>query len=232
MTNVQLASQLLTAPRRFFAELAETPRYALPMWLLLLSSAGLVFWFYSVVNIEWLMEQQLASDPRTASMSEAQRAQTARFMTRGLVTWGSLIFAIVLILAFRLVEATFYRFAGSFTGHKRSFRQWFAFAWWTSLPGLIAIIPSALVLTFSHGNQLDASALQPLSLNELFFHRKMGDPGYQLLSNVSVLSALSLALTVYGVKCWSARSWLYSAAFGLFIPLLFVAAIVVVLVRG
>jgi hypothetical protein len=231
MTNVQLAGRLLTAPRRFFADLLEAPRFALPMWLLVLSTCGIVLWFYSVANIEWLIDQQMQSDPRTAQMTEEQRAQAARFVTRGFITWASLIAALVIIFVLRLLEALWYKLAGRVTGHRRSFRQWFAFAWWTSTPGLIAIIPSVLVLAFSPANQLDAGALQPLSLNELFFHRKIGDPGYQVLSNVSALSALSLALTVYGVRCWSGRSWLYSVLFGLFIPLVFAAVVMAFVIR-
>jgi Yip1 domain len=215
MTNAQLAGRLLTAPRRFFDDLAESPRFALPMWAIVLCTAGLVVWFYSVVDLQWIVEQQLQNNPRSGQMTDAQREAAGRFMTRGLLTWGALIATVFFLFAIRLLEALYYRIAGKATGHARSYRQWFAFAWWTSLPGLIGVIPSIITLAFSRNGQIDPAALQPLSLNALFFHLSPKDAGYQVLSNVSVLILVSLALTAFGVRAWSKRSWLYSLVFTL-----------------
>ncbi|MET0291502.1 MAG: YIP1 family protein [Steroidobacteraceae bacterium] len=220
MTNVQLARQLVTAPRRFFTELAETPRYALPMWAIVLTTLVLIFWFYSIANIEWLIEQQLNSNPRTAAMSEAERAQAMRFMTRGMMTSIAVGGGLFIIVAFRLIEAAYYALVGRLTGHRRTFRQWFAFSWWTTAPALIGVVPALLLLAMSTGSPTDVGLLQPLSLNELFFHRRIGEPGFQLFSNVSILTIVTLGLTVYGQKCWSGRSWLYSAVVVLTVPVL------------
>ena len=78
---------------------------------------------------------------------------------------------------------------------------------------MLAAIPALLSLATAETSQLDPGVLQPLSLNELFFHRGMGEPGYQLLSNFGVLQALGLALAVIGVHTWSKRSWLFASVF-------------------
>ncbi len=142
MTNMQLAGRLLTAPRRFFDDLADSPRFALPMWAIVLCTAGMVFWFYSIVDLQWIIDQQLQNNPNAAQMTDAQREAAGRFMTRGLLTWGALIATVFFLFVIRLLEALYYRIAGKATGHARSYRQWFAFAWWTSMPGLIGVIPS------------------------------------------------------------------------------------------
>lgn len=213
MNNVQLAGSLLSSPRRFFAQLEDHPRYALPFWLLLLTSLLLTCWYYGVVDIEWLKELQMNADARTAQMSEAQREAAARFLTRGLLL-GLSAGAIVLVsLLTRLLEALYYRALGPAFGLRRTFRQWFAFSSWTALPHVIAVVPAVLVLLFADTAHLGPGAIQPLSFNELIFHRPMGSPGYNFLAAVGVLHLVTLALAVYGVKCWSKRSWLFSALF-------------------
>jgi hypothetical protein len=232
MTNMKLAGSLLTAPRRFFSELAEFPRYALPLWLLLLTTCGLLLWYYAIVDMDWFREQQLSVNPNTAKMSEAERQRAAAFMTRGVLVGGGAGGAVVALMIWRLLEALYYKIVGGLTKHRRTFRQWWAFSWWTTTPLLVGIVPSALLLLFSPTTQIDPSALQSLSLNELFFHRKQGEQGFLLLSNLSVLTVFSLGLTVYGLKCWSGRSWLYSSLVGLAVPVLLIGGVAAFTLSG
>jgi len=222
MTNSQLLGRLFASPRRFFDDLAESPRFALPMWLILFVTLGTVVWFYSVADVRQLIEQQMASNPR---LTDAQREAAARFMSRGLLTVTSAVSVVVILFVFRLLEALYYRVVGSMTRHARSYRQWFAFAWWTALPALVGVIPTIIVLAFSAPSQLDAGSLQPLSLNALFFHLKPGEPGYQATTNISIVMLLSIALTIFGLRCWSKRSWLYAVVVTLAPAVLFALAI-------
>jgi hypothetical protein len=223
MTNSQLLGRLVSSPRQFFDDLTESPRFALPMWLIVIVTVGLVFWFYSVADVQQLIEQQVSANP---NLTDAQRDQAAKFMSRGLITWSSVIVVFIGLFVFRLLEALYYRVAGKLTGHARTYRQWFAFAWWTAMPGLIGAIPTIIVLLFSPASQLDATAIQPLSLNSLFFHLKPGQSGYQAVQNISIVMLLSIALTVFGVRCWSKRSWLYATVITL-LPAALLAAILV-----
>jgi Yip1-like protein len=231
MTNTQLLGRLFASPRRFFDDLADSPRFALPMWLILFVTVGTVVWFYGVADIQQLIEQQLASNPRAAQMTDAQREAAGRFMSRGILTTSSAVAVVVVLFVFRLLEALYYRVVGRMTGHARTYRQWFAFAWWTAIPGLIGAIPTIIVLAFSPASQLDAGALQPLSLNSLFFHLKPGQTGYQATTNVSIVMLLSIALTILGIRCWSRRSWLYSCVVTL-APAVVLAAGLFLIVQG
>lgn len=225
MTNTQLLARLVASPRRFFDDLTDSPRFALPMWLIVVVTALVIYWFYSVADIAQIIDQQLSSNPRAARMTDEQRAAAARFMTRGFLTWSSVIAVIAGSFIIRLLEALYYRIAGRMTGFSRTYRQWFAFAWWTSLPGLVALVPTILVLLLSPAAQIDPSAMQPLSLNSLFFHLEPKDSAYQLTQNVQIVMVLTLGLAVYGVRCWSKRSWLYSAVFAL-LPMFVVGALI------
>jgi hypothetical protein len=105
--------------------------------------------------------------------------------------------------------------AGKVTNVQRGFRQWFALLCWTSMPAVLAAIPSAIVLMTATTTQIDQGDLQPLSLNSLFFHRTFDQSGYTLLTSINLLGLLGMYLLVFGVRTWSGRSWLFSAIFSL-----------------
>lgn len=224
MNNLQLIVALATAPRKAFDELAQKPRWLFPFLLLLGSSLLLTIWYYSKVDLAWLMDEQLRNSPRAAALTEEQRAQMTKAMSPAVVMWSSVIGVVLILMLFRVLEATWYTLAGKVTNVDRGFKQWFALANWTSLPGIIAVIPALIALAMASGSQIDPGVLQPLSLNELFFHRKMGESGYRLLSNFSLVSLIGAVLAIIGVKCWSARSWLFASIFVL-LPLALFGAI-------
>jgi len=107
--------------------------------------------------------------------------------------------------------------AGNVTKVRYSFKQWFALTCWTTLPSVLisTIIAALMILTSSDVTQLSPNALKPLTLNELFFHRAMGQPGQSLLASFDLLSLWSMGLLVVGVRAWSQRSWLFCTLFAL-----------------
>jgi hypothetical protein len=213
--NIELLGLLATSPKQAFAALDARPRIWFPLLLTLLCSVGIIAWYYATVDIEWFADQMLSSGSQTAQMSEAERERAAARMSRAVFLWSSVIGLTVFVLLIRVAEAVYYLLAGNVTGVQRTFRHWFAFSWWTGMPHLLGTIPSALLLLLSDTNQIHAGELNPLSLNELFFHRQLGEPGFELLSNVSLLHALAWALTVIGIRVWSGRSWNFSVIFAL-----------------
>jgi hypothetical protein len=211
MTNLNLIVLLATQPRRAFEELDARPRILFPLLLGLLTTVGLLLWYYAVVDIDWLIDQSLTSSPRAAAMTEAQRAQAAAFLSRRVLMWSSVGGGIVLVLLMRTLEAAYFMLVGKVTNVQRSFKHWFALAWWTSLPLLLTLVPTVLLMLLRHSDQFAADVLQPLSLNALFFNRGMGASGYTLLTTLTLLHPLAWLLSVIGLKTWSGRSWPYSA---------------------
>jgi hypothetical protein len=213
MVNLDILSLLATQPRKAFDALAERPRFWFPLLLTLVVGVATTVWYYRIVDLQWLLDETLRSNPRTASMTEDQRARVLQTMSPGVLMGSSVIAVALLVPLLRAIEATYYLLAGKVTNVQRSFRQWFALSYWSSLPTLLATIPVFFVLATTSNGQIDSSAIQPLSLNELFFHRHMGESGYQLLVTVSVLQPLAWVLSAIGVQQWSKRSWLFSAVY-------------------
>jgi hypothetical protein len=160
----------------------------------------------------------------------AQLAQAAAGRNAIAATLYGIGYTLVLVL-FTLLVALYYLVAGNVTNVRRSYSQWFALTCWTSLPTALNAIPAAVVLATASSNQIPQESLQPLSLNALFFHRAVGEPGYAILANVSVLYLLSIFLTILGIKFFSGRSWLYAFTFWL-TPVVLLTALVWSVVRS
>lgn len=213
MNSFAILQALIFEPKKAFAVLAERPKVAFPLLLLIVASVVTLFWYFSVADAEWLVDQSLRSNPRAAQMTEEQLKQATAFMSPAVIKWTSVIGAVFGILIIRLLEALYFLVAGKITKVQRSYKQWLSLASWSSLPGVLAVIPAAIVLATTTTTQIDQGRLQALSLNSLFFHRSLGEPGYSLLITVNLLQFVGLYLAAVGVRAWSGRSMLFSTVF-------------------
>lgn len=215
MNNGQLLGAIFTSPGAALQELRERPRSLLPLLLVLFGTVAGLVWYYGIVDIDWLREHIVDSNANMRNMPAAQREKAMAGMTRPIMLVSSAVGAIIVILLIRTVEAGYYSLAGKITNVQYSFRHWFALSCWTSMPHLLGVLVTMGYLLLAPTNQLSNEEVQLLSLNELFFHRTAGQPGFMLLSSITILSPWAWALTVLGIKIWSSRSWLFSVLFGL-----------------
>ncbi|HEX3838802.1 MAG TPA: YIP1 family protein [Steroidobacteraceae bacterium] len=216
MTPVQTFVALVTKPRQAFTELEKNPRFAAPMIVLLAANIALLLWFYATVDVDSLINHILAS----RGINAAQRAQIGGLMTRNTLMVSALFTGIVSIVVTQVVEAFYFYFVYTFFEVQRTFRQWFAFTWWCSLPQLITIV-AAVVMIVSGRSPASAGVLSPFSLNELFFHFDLADSGYSLLNSISLVQLLTMLLMVIGAHTWSKRSWASSVVVVILPRLLF-----------
>jgi hypothetical protein len=215
MNDLALLTSLVTSPATTLNSIRERPRFLFPLLVVMIITAGMIYWFYSVVDFEWLKHQLFDNAPQFQKLPEAQRAQAMNFVSRNTMMWGGMIGAIIGIGIAFVLWAACLLLAGKITGVRFKFEQWFALACWTALPAILLnnIIAALIILTSNDSSQLMPDSLQPLSLNELFFHRAMGQPGQSLLSALGLANLWSLGLTALGVRLWSQRSWLFSLLF-------------------
>lgn len=215
MNNIALSVALATAPSSAFAELRERPRFWFPLLLLVATTAAMLFWYYSIVDIEWLKDAMFSNNPDIQKLPEDQRAATMGMMTRTTMLWGSVIGSVVGIPIVFAVSALYLLVAAKVTRLPRElgFKHWFALSCWTSLPLLLSTVVAAIFLIMSDTTQVSPSALQPLSLNELVLHRPFGSPGHSLFESLTIPNLLGWALMIIGVHVWSQRSWLFSSLF-------------------
>lgn len=218
MNGFAMLGLLASQPTRAFEALGRQPRFAFALWVAVAASVLTTFWYYQVVDLPWLLEETLRSNPRTAGLDDAQRARAVQAMSGDMAKVMSVIAVAFMIGAIRLLEATYYLLASKVTHVERSFRHWFALSCWSSMPALLSTVGAAFVLATTNNGQIENGAMNPLSLNELFFHRHMGDPAYSLLVSLGPLQCLAWGLAIVGVRSWSGRSLLFSTVFVLVPP--------------
>jgi hypothetical protein len=207
-----VARLLFSSPTQAFTALKEKPAFGLPMFLTLAFVTAMTAAYYAKVDIAWLNDQVLAG---VRNLTPEQQEMMAKRMTRGMMLWSSAISAPIVLSIVMLLGAAFCVIVGNITNVRYSFSHWFAFSWWASSPQIIGSVASLLILLLSTSTQIGTSAMQPLSLNELVFHRTMSQPGYTLLSSLGLVQVVSLWLTYVGIKTWSGRSTTYCLVFTL-----------------
>lgn len=212
MNNLAILQGLIFEPRSAFAELDARPRFWWPLLLVMVLQGGLAFWYVSFVDLAWLVDEQLRASSAGANFTDAEIARMASAATeqRGVRAVLSGVAGAIAIPLMMLIGALYLLLATKVTGVERSFRHWFALSAWTTLPVmLLGALLGAVALFTASSNQMPQAALQPLSLNELVYHRQPGEPGYTLLSSFNLLQLLSVYLTAVGLKVWAGRSWTY-----------------------
>jgi uncharacterized membrane protein YhdT len=122
-----------------------------------------------------------------------------------------------------LVSALYYLVAAKVTKVPLGYKHWFSMVCWASLPILLNSVVAVIFMLLRDNDQIGPSVLQPLSLNELLFHRPLGSQGQTFLDSLSIPAFISMGLSIIGVRTFSQRSWAYSAV---------VALIPVVLIYG
>ncbi|MEJ0085146.1 MAG: YIP1 family protein [Pseudomonadota bacterium] len=213
MNNLELAGALATAPSTAFTELRERPRYWFPLLAVVLSTAAVVYWYYSIVDVDWLKDALYGNNPDVQKLPEADRAHAMGMISRGTLLWGSVIGTFVAIPIVYLLSSLYYWLAAKVTKVPVGFKHWFVLTSWSALPAVISALVTAILLATSNSTQIGPGVLSPLSLNELVVHRPVGSPGQTLLDTLTIQALLSWVLAIIGVRTWSGRSLGFSAVF-------------------
>jgi hypothetical protein len=211
MNNLDVSVALATAPSSAFAELRERPRSWFPLLLAILATAATVYWYYSVVDIDWLKDTLYASSPQFQQMDEEKRAAAMAALSRTTLQWSSLVGTLIMLPLVFVIWALYLLLAGKVARLSLGFKHWFALVTWCSLPMLLNTVVSGILLLLADNPQIGPGVLQPLSLNELLLHRPFGSPGQGLLESLSIPAFLTWALMIIGIRTWSQRSWALSA---------------------
>ena len=194
------AVNILTAPGQAFIELRQRPKKLFPLALVMISSMVVMFWYFSIVDFDWFIDDSLSA----ADLSEAQlevRREAMLSMSQTTFRMFGVLGGVIGILLMSVLQAGYLSLVSALIGDKFKFSHWFSLIAWTGLPYLLAVIGMAVTIVLSPNGQLSAYDLNPLTLANL---------GVQS-SNASVMTILnalnltliwSLLLVVMAYKQW------------------------------
>lgn len=190
-------------PTATFARLASRRAAWLPVLTVCAANIALFFWYFlGFVDYSWFQEQMLAAIPDPA-MREQQGAMGMSQQTMAYMTAFGGAFSVVVSYA---LTALYLLIVGKFTNRELGFGKGFALAAWAAMPNVLMLVLGAMQMLLASSGQLGLEALNPTSLNQLFFHYEMGHPLAGLLDGISILFAWNLALLVIGYQVWSGAS--------------------------
>lgn len=206
MNTLSLAGTMITHPSAAFVELRERRRFWLPLIALVVGLALQQYWYFTIVDIEWLKDRMYSG----AEMTPEQRQAMMGMMSRNVMLWSSVGSVALIMPLMMALSAVYYLLAGKVTNVQYSFKQWFSFCVWCSVPVIIGLIASYGILLVQDANaQIGPSELSVFSANELF-QLPPSDSGAQLLTQLNPITLWTWAISIIGIKTWSNRSWLFS----------------------
>lgn len=189
-------------PSSTFARLKSKTNAWLPLLVLILLSLGVMYWWISTVDFDWLRAHMLAAQPN--AKPEVREAM-AKFLTPKTMMWSSGIGAVVATVLIAAVTALYYLIAAKVIGSPIGYGKWFGFSIWTSVPRLLGVPLSMLQIVTSHG-QLAPEDLNMVSLNYLLFHLPVSNHWASLVGSIDLTTFWSMALATIGLKAWTGRS--------------------------
>jgi hypothetical protein len=213
MNDLAVATALATSPVSAFTELRERPRFWFPLIVVVLATAVVVGFYYSVVDIEWLKDALYSNNADFQKLPEAQRAQAMAFVGRKTMLISGIVGTCMGLPFFYLVNSLYLLLAAKVTKVQYGLKHWFTLTSWSALPALLSAVIAILLLLIRDNDQVGPGILQPLGLNELVFHRPMGDKVQPWLDALNIPGILGWVLAIIGVRTWTQRSWLFSAVY-------------------
>ena len=193
---------IFTEPAKAFAAVEKRSMIWLPLILMVVGMVGMLFFYYQSVDMSWLQDKMFAGKDMDPAQLEAAKKMVSKNM---LLTTSAIGGAIGPLIMYAIV-ATYFTIVSKITNVPINFGKWFAFATWSSVPGLLAIPLGLLQIVLAQQGQLAPNQLNPLSLNQLFFHLDMNAHWATLLDTINVTTLWTMFVTVVGFETWTKKS--------------------------
>jgi len=197
-------------PRKTLQDLrSHASWWWLPLLLMLALSIAFQLWYANRVDISWFADQTLA--PSAGKMTPDQlRDAHARFSQTSMVVFG--IIGSLFLVIWYLIQALYFMLTAKVGGWQmQGFGNWLNFIGWTSLPGLLGFIASAVYMLSTSSSQISPVDIDVTSLNTLLFHVPYAHNGQALASSLRLTTIWSWVLMVIGVSAWTGKDMMKSA---------------------
>lgn len=203
---IAIAINILTSPAEAFRALEARPTKIFPLALVLLSTSAVLFWYYSIVDFDWFVDDTLS---QLNNLSEAQQADArARMLSMSptMFKWFGLLGSTFGLLGMYIIQSAYLSMASALIGDKYRFSHWFSIIVWTNLPAVLGAIGMMVTILLSPNGQLSVYDLNPLTLANLGMS-SANSSVQTLMNSLNLLMFWSIGLTVMAYKQWVQASW-------------------------
>ena len=210
---INTAINILVSPSEAFTELQQRPSKLFPLALILLSTMAVMFWYFTIVDFDWYIDDTLAvvnldDEPTVIGFfadGEEGQLETAREQMASISQTTFKMFGIfsgaIGTLAVYVLQSGYLSLTSAISGSGQKFGDWFSLVLWTSLPYMLSVVGMVTTIALSPNGQLGAYDLDPLTLANLGM--QSGNSSLTAIFNGISLSMLwGIALTVMGYRQW------------------------------
>jgi hypothetical protein len=202
---------IITAPSAVLARLKEQPSFWLVLLLFVFLTASLQIGYFTFNDEGFIRDQMIEQAMGSRDVTAEQQKQIETAVGNMSFTTAASLAAVstcILVPAILAINALYLSFMSKFSVNQLSFRHFFSLLCWTSVPTLLALAASWLVLLTDANGQVSQAELQPLSVTGL-----LGIPTKsQVLQQFNLMQLWSLILLTLGYQQWTKQSWLASFA--------------------
>jgi hypothetical protein len=197
---INTAVNILLSPGEAFTELQQRPSKLFPLALIVLSTMAVMFWYFSIVDFDWYIDDALAGANLDGEQLEAAREQMASMSQTTFKMIGVFGGAIGIMVLY-VLQAGYLSLASALTGSGQKFSDWYSLVLWTGLPYMLSVVGMVATILLSPNGQLSAYALDPLTLANLGMQSSNGSLT-TIFNGISLPMIWGIALTVMGYRQW------------------------------
>ena len=208
---IMIAINILTAPSEAFRALQLKPTKLFPLALVLLSAAIVQFWYFTIIDFDWYVDDALAANANLAAEQLDAARERMLSMSQSTFRLFGMAGSVASVLLLSLVQSVYLSMVSALSGDKYRFSHWFSLICWTNLPYLLVVVGMGVTILLSPNGQISAFDLNPLTLANLGMNAT-GSPLESLFRVVSLNMIWSLCLVVIGYKQWVQSSWIKTLA--------------------
>lgn len=206
------------APTKAFNGLKEAKGWAwLAFLLIVLLAAGANYYYFSAVDANFLVSEQLAQMEAKGS-TPAEIEQAKGFIAQQVPMMGiiSAVGAVFAMLIFNAIFALYYFFVGKMDEQNdATYGDWFGFSVFTFLPSILNSIGVVALVATASTADIPLSTMSFASLNQLIFDLPLSNSFYTMLESLNLFSIWAIALTFVGMKAWTNFNTAKAAVFAL-----------------
>lgn len=213
--SIRALLDIYVAPKQLFAVLPENKQWSwLAIGAMVLVNSFALWFFYSRMDDQWIVEQQMLHISGSLSASEVEQARGVLEKTAGNILYISLA-GFVMSVAITLPLMALYAMLVGNSGKKRSYTEWLAFSSWVSMPSLISSLGFIVLAALSTNPNMPLSTANYLSVNQLFLGLELGDPWYTWAESFNIIYLWFAGLAAVGLRVWSGYSTLKATGLAL-----------------
>ncbi len=180
----------------------ERGRAWVPVLASIILASTLMVVYFGQVDADWLADFLIRASGQ--AMAPDQMEGFRKAMKPQNLQIGSTIGVIVGTLVMFLVVALYFHVVAQVRKMETTFGQWFAFAAWTSVPNLVALVLSIANVSIGDNSQLSLYQINPLSLSALLGLAE--GENAKILSEIGLTNFWSWYVAVVAFARWSKAS--------------------------